>query len=95
VDIAAEELLAYKITRFMPALTNAPINRRWAGLRTLTPDGRFVIGWDPKVKGLFWVAGLGGHGVTTSSAVGALAADLITAGTGAQSEAFSPARFFA
>jgi D-arginine dehydrogenase len=93
VDIAAEELLADKINRFMPALANAPINRRWAGLRTLTPDGRFVIGWDPKVTGLFWVAGLGGHGVTTSSAVGALAADLISAGAGARSEAFSPARF--
>jgi glycine/D-amino acid oxidase-like deaminating enzyme len=39
------------------------------------------------------VAGLGGHGVTTSSAVGALAADLIIAGADKKAEAFSPARF--
>jgi D-arginine dehydrogenase len=94
VDGAAEELLAEKITRFMPELSGVPINRRWAGLRTLTPDGRFVIGWDPTVRGLFWVAGLGGHGVTTSSAVGALAADLIRAGAGKKAEPFSPRRFF-
>jgi glycine/D-amino acid oxidase-like deaminating enzyme len=93
VDAAAEELLAEKINRFMPGLSSTAISRRWAGLRTLTPDGRFVIGWDPKISGFFWVVGLGGHGVTTSSAVGALAADLITAGTGEKSPAFSPERF--
>jgi glycine/D-amino acid oxidase-like deaminating enzyme len=93
VDAAAEELLAEKINRFMPGLAAASIHRRWAGLRTLTPDGRFVIGWDPRVEGLFWVAGLGGHGVTTSSAVGALAADLIVAGFENKSEPFSPDRF--
>jgi D-arginine dehydrogenase len=93
VDSAAEELLAEKITRFMPALSGAPINRRWAGLRTLTPDGRFLIGWDPDIKGLFWVAGLGGHGVTTSSAVGALACTLLNSANGNQSAPFSPERF--
>ena len=40
-------------------------------------DSRFVMGWDAKVQGFFWVAGLGGHGVTTSAAVGALAAELV------------------
>jgi len=93
VDDAIKELLAEKIERHMPALSGVSISRGWAGLRTLSSDGRFVIGWDAKVKGLFWVAGLGGHGVTTSSAVGALAADLLLAGPGKKSEAFSPERF--
>jgi D-arginine dehydrogenase len=93
LDDAVKELLAEKIERYMPALASVSISRGWAGLRTLSSDGRFVIGWDPKVQGLFWVAGLGGHGVTTSSAVGALAADLLLAGPGNKSEAFSPARF--
>jgi glycine/D-amino acid oxidase-like deaminating enzyme len=53
-----------------------------------------VIGWDAKVQGFFWVVALGGHGVTTSSAVGALAAELIAAGPGKKSDAFSPERFF-
>jgi D-arginine dehydrogenase len=93
VDPSTEELLAEKIQRYMPALSGVAINKRWAGLRTLCSDGRFVIGWDAQLKGFFWVAGLGGHGVTTSSAVGALAADLIAAGPGKKSDAFSPERF--
>ena len=94
VDPSAEELLAEKIQRYMPALSNIAINKQWAGLRTLSSDNRFVIGWDAKVQGFFWVAGLGGHGVTTSAAVGALAAELITAGPGKKSDDFSPERFF-
>ena len=74
-------------------ISNVPIMRSWAGLRTLTPDGRFVIGWDPKVDGFFWVAGLGGHGVTTSSAVGALAAKLILNSDEKGSDGFSPRRY--
>jgi D-arginine dehydrogenase len=93
VDEAVKELLAEKIERHMPALSGVSISRGWAGLRTLSSDGRFVIGWDAKVNGLFWVAGLGGHGVTTSSAVGALAADLLLAAPAKRSDAFSPERF--
>jgi D-arginine dehydrogenase len=93
VDAAVRELLAEKIERYIPALSAVSINKGWAGFRTLSSDGRFVIGRDPKVKDLFWIAGLGGHGVTTSSAVGALAADLIADGSDKSSEAFSPKRF--
>lgn len=93
VDPMIGELLAEKIQRYMPALEGVSIHKYWAGFRTISSDGRFVIGWDPKLDGFFWVAGLGGHGVTTSSAVGALAADLIIAGAGKKAEAFSPSRF--
>ena len=95
MDDAVKELLAEKIERYMPALSGVSISRGWAGLRTLSSDGRFVIGWDGGVKGFFWVAGLGGHGVTTSAAVGALAADLLLDGPGKKSQAFSPERFAA
>ncbi|MBI2532004.1 MAG: FAD-binding oxidoreductase [Deltaproteobacteria bacterium] len=95
VDETVKELLAEKIERHMPGLSQVSISKGWAGFRTLSSDGRFVIGWDGQVKGFFWVAGLGGHGVTTSSAVGALAADLLLAGPGKKSEAFSPERFAA
>src|SRR5688572_4959733 len=93
LDPVIGEVLAEKIQRYMPALEGVSIHRYWAGFRTISSDGRFVIGWDPHLNGFFWVAGLGGHGVTTSSAVGALAADLIIAGPGKKAEAFSPARF--
>jgi D-arginine dehydrogenase len=76
-DPAALELLAEKVTRCFPQLSSLPIRRSWSGLRTMTPDHRFVIGWDCVRKGFFWVAGLGGHGVTVSASVGRLAAQLI------------------
>jgi glycine/D-amino acid oxidase-like deaminating enzyme len=88
-----QELLAEKIYRHIPGLQSVAIQKGWAGFRTLSADGRFVIGWDGKVGGFFWVAGLGGHGVTTSSAVGELAADLVLGGSKKDAQAFSPERF--
>jgi D-arginine dehydrogenase len=93
VEESVKEILAEKIDKFMPALSGVSISKGWAGFRTLTSDGRFVIGWDPEVKSLFWVAGLGGHGMTTSAAVGELAADLLIAGPAKKSLPFSPERF--
>jgi len=93
VDDNVKEMLADKIDRFMPALNGVSISRGWAGLRTLTPDGRFVIGWDPQVENFFWVAGLGGHGMTTSAAVGELAAKLLMAGPTDDAGPFRPGRF--
>jgi len=93
MDDSVKELLAEKIERFMPALANVSIHRGWAGFRTLTADGRFVIGWDPQVESFFWVAGLGGHGMTTSAAVGELAAALLLGGPGNQAACFRPDRF--
>jgi D-arginine dehydrogenase len=88
-----QELLAEKIQNYIPALSDVSISRGWAGFRTLTPDGRFIIGWDGQVEGFFWVAGLGGHGMTTSASVGRLAADLLLATPQTQVEAFAPTRF--
>ena len=93
VDESVKEMLAEKIDRFMPALGAVSISKSWAGIRTLTPDGRFVIGWDPQVENFFWVAGLGGHGMTTSAAVGDLAARLLIDGPGNRSAPFAPERF--
>lgn len=93
LDEGVKDMLADKIQRYMPGLSEVSISRGWAGLRTLTPDGRFVIGWDAQVAGLFWVAGLGGHGMTTSAAVGELAAELLIGGPGRKSEPFAPERF--
>jgi D-arginine dehydrogenase len=93
VDETVKELLAEKIEKHIPSLSRVSINKGWTGFRTLSADGRFVVGWDSKVKNFFWVAGLGGHGVTTSSSVGELAADLILSGGDQTSGPFSPNRF--
>ena len=92
-DNRIAELLAEKIRQHFPAIADVAIRKTWAGLRTLSPDGRFVIGWDPKISGFFWVAGLGGHGVTTSPSVGRLAAALILDPGDKGGEPFSPGRF--
>lgn len=93
VEASVKELLAEKIEHYLPALSSVSIQRAWAGFRTLASDGRFVIGWDPQVNGFFWVVALGGHGVTTSPAVGALAADILVGNTRPDAADFSPARF--
>ncbi len=93
LEESVKEMLAEKIENFMPGLSAVSINKYWAGFRTLTADGRFVIGWDSRIENFFWVAGLGGHGMTTSPAVGELAAELLLGGPQKKSPAFSPERF--
>ncbi len=76
-DASALEHLAATTAELAPGLENASLVRAWSGLRTFSPDRRFVIGWDPVNPRLFWVAALGGHGMTTGLAVGDLAAKLL------------------
>lgn len=75
-----------------PGLEDHGIARAWSGLRTFAPDRKFVIGWDPVNPRLFWVAGLGGHGMTSGLAVGRLAASLMDLDAGTR-HPLSPARF--
>lgn len=79
-DHAEIERIADKAARWLPTLAHAGIARAWAGMRTFAPDDLFVIGKDPRLEGLYWVAGLGGHGITTAPSVGAIAADWIVDG---------------
>jgi glycine/D-amino acid oxidase-like deaminating enzyme len=67
---AALELLAKKLARSAPRLSDAAVRRAWACLRTFAPDGCAVAGADPRLPGLFWLAGLGGHGMTGGLAAG-------------------------
>ncbi|GAB3548890.1 FAD-dependent oxidoreductase [Arthrobacter tumbae] len=62
------------------------VRRAWTGLRTQVADGLPVVGFDPEAEGFFWLAGQGGYGFQTSSAIAELSAGLIT-GTGAGSAA--------
>jgi D-arginine dehydrogenase len=49
----------------------------FAGLRTFTPDGNFLLGADPRLEGFFWCAGLGGNGMTLSPAIGRIVAEAV------------------
>ncbi len=68
------EVIAEKVARLLPDFGDVQAARFWCGVRTLTRDDRFAIGPDPDVEGLYWVAGLGGHGMVCSFEIGRLAA---------------------
>jgi D-arginine dehydrogenase len=53
------------------------VERAWTGLRTEAADGIPVVGFDAEAPGFFWLAGQGGYGFQTSSAIVELAAALI------------------
>jgi D-arginine dehydrogenase len=56
------------------------IRRSWTGLRTEAADGVPVAGFDAEAPGFYWLAGQGGYGFQTSSAMAELAAAQILAG---------------
>lgn len=65
----------------MTTLGITGVRRAWTGLRTQVADGLPVVGFDSEADGFFWLAGQGGYGFQTSSAIAELATGLIT-GTG-------------
>lgn len=89
---AFERVLYWQVTR---------IERSWGGLRTFASDGEPVVGYDPEIEGLFWLAGQGGYGIQTSPALSEAAAALIlrrplpphVTAEGVTADAISPARF--
>ena len=66
----ARALVADRVGRLLPALADARWSGGWTGLRTFAPDRRPMLGPDPDVEGLWWIAGLGGFGVTCGHAAG-------------------------
>lgn len=65
------------ILRRVNAVTDLALTRTettWTGLRTVTVDALPVVGPDPGVPGLFWLAGQGGYGIQTSAALAAAVA---------------------
>jgi len=103
-DARPEELdVAIAVDRFQQAI-DLPVRRiehSWAGLRSFSPDGSLVIGFDPEAEGFFWLAGQGGYGIQTAPGAAALAAALVTGAelprglrdAGVEPTAVSPARF--
>ncbi len=93
VDEYAEAFLQDRLALAFPALAAARVVEARACLRTFSADDRFVIGRDPAIEGLIWVAALGGHGMSTSYSVGRLGAAAVVGERPAELEPFLPARF--
>ena len=98
-DATADEVIIAagleRLRALAPALVPRTLGRRWAGLRTFSPDRVPVVGSDPALPGFFWLAGQGGCGIETSPALGQIAADLIVRGNTKlfDASALSPTRF--
>ena len=94
IDPDIPELLAQRASQALPSLAGAGIGSLWAGMRTFTREDGFAIGRDPKLEGLYWVAGLGGHGMVCGGPAGDLAArDLLGASPALPFlDKFSPSR---
>ncbi len=76
-DAGALETLADRLAKLAPDLGRAALRRPWACLRTFAPDRLPVIGPDPRVEGLYWLAALGGSGMSLGVGAGELLAALI------------------
>jgi len=68
------ERIAEVAARCLAGFDDAPAAHFWAGLRTFCADDAFAVGPDPEVPGLWWAAGLGGHGMSASIGLGRLCA---------------------
>jgi glycine/D-amino acid oxidase-like deaminating enzyme len=77
VDLEELSQLSQKLETLAPALADAEVRRVWACLRTMTEDREPCAGPDPRVDGLFWLAGLGGRGMSCGVAAGELVARLV------------------
>ncbi len=79
-DVTPDELeIALAVDRVMRATTLEirHVQHSWAGLRNFVADRAPVIGMDPEVPGLCWLAGQGGSGIMTAPSAARAAASLI------------------
>jgi D-arginine dehydrogenase len=91
-DPDALTLLAERLGDLAPALASARVRRSWACLRTFAPDHAAVVGADPRAPGLFWLAGLGGHGMSGALGAGAVLRAALGGGPHPLAAALAPAR---
>ena len=79
-DAAPEEIDVAIAIDHLQSIVDWPIEaveRKWAGLRSITPSRVPAYGFDPDAPGFFWCAGQGGVGIQTAPAASALAAALL------------------
>ena len=75
-----ERVLEIGLKRY-PDLTDAGINRAWAGLYEMSPDAHPILGKVQGPEGLYLANGFSGHGFQHAPAVGKLVAEEILLGS--------------
>jgi glycine oxidase len=61
-----------------PGLIRGKVQRTWAGLRPMTPDGLPIIGKEPALEGLWYATGHGRNGILLSGLTGILVRQLMS-----------------
>ena len=79
-DLGVLEELAGGLTRAFPALDGAPVLKGCAGLPTFTPDGNYLLGPVPTVRGLWVAAGCNAIGIAGSLLVGEWLGEMVMEG---------------
>ena len=90
MDTAADAMA--RLTRRMPAMSDAYYRGGWSGLFTTTPDWHPVLDKVPGIEGLYCAIGFSGHGFKLSPMIGVTMAELIVEGAAAAID-ISPLRY--
>jgi len=82
-------------TALCPSLSSAAVRRTWAGLRPVTPDGRPIIGSEPRLPGLWYATGHGRNGILLAGITGVIVRQLLDGEQTVEDiEAYAPTRFW-
>ena len=74
------EILMKNAIHRTPCLETAPIKMLLNGPESFTPDGNFILGETPEVRGCFVCAGFNSAGIANSGGAGRLTAEWVLAG---------------
>jgi len=90
MDTAADAMA--RLTRRIPAMSDAYYRGGWSGLFTTTPDWHPVLDQVPGIEGLYCAIGFSGHGFKLSPMIGVTMAELIVEGAATAID-ISPLRY--
>ena len=80
VDAGYVQRARERLARRIPGIADAPMRGGWAGVITITADGKPVLDRHPEVDGLWFATGDNGTSFKTAPAIGRALAEWITAG---------------
>lgn len=82
-------------TALCPSLSSAAVKRTWAGLRPVTPDGRPIIGAEPRLPGLWYATGHGRNGILLAGITGVIVRQVMTGESAVEDlDMYAPRRFW-
>jgi len=65
------------VAAMYPQLSSLTVRRTWAGLRPVSPDGRPIVGGEPRLPGLSYATGHGRNGILLAGITGVIIRELL------------------